>query len=198
TGTRFAPRVGEQNQRDKPLLEIRSTGGQTMFPPSVHPGGESVSWGMFNDPGRVDAARLLHAAGVLAAASLLFRNFPEKGARFNAYGAMIGALLRSGVAEETVKRLVEIFTDKFSGPARARQQSVAALQKRLATGDGTVPGFPRLAEIFGSEVARRCREWLQTDADWQRCKGNVIIAGSLHNMRLALSRLDVRLRYDEF
>ena len=35
------------------LLELRSTGGQTVVPPSVHPTGEALVWHVFNEPVRL-------------------------------------------------------------------------------------------------------------------------------------------------
>jgi predicted P-loop ATPase len=197
TGSRFSGGAGDPNQAQKPLLELRSTGGQTMFPPSTHPGGEQLSWERYDDPGRIDAAQLTRAVEILAAASLLFRHFPGEGARFHAYAAMTGTMLRCDVSEEVVQQIVSVFSDRFGSPGRTRNQSVSALRRRLDGGDGKVPGFPRLAEVFGQEVARRCREWLESDDDWLRGKGG-ILAGALHNMQLAMRRLDVRLRYNEF
>jgi predicted P-loop ATPase len=196
TGARFAPRFGEH--KDKPLLEVRSTGGQTMVPPSVHPNGERLEWVEFSEPAKIGPGELMRSAGTLAAASLLLRHFPDEGMRFDAYGALIGTMLRCEVSADMVAEIVRVFTDRFGSPARARKQSVHALAKRLESGDGTVPGFPRLAEVFGRDVARRCREWLQSDTDWHRNKSGAIVSASLHNMRLAMSRLDVRLRHDEF
>lgn len=198
TGSRFSAGAGDAGQGQKPLLEIRSTGGQTMFPPSTHPAGEQVDWERYENPAKIDAAQLTRAAGVLAAASLLFRHFPAEGARFHAYAALIGTLLRCDVSDETVRQIVAVFADRFGSPGRAREQSVAALRKRLEGRDGAVPGFPRLAEVFGQDVARRCREWLESDGDWQRTGKGMIIAGALHNMQLAMRRLDVQLRYNEF
>ncbi len=197
TGSRFAAGSADPKQKQKPLLELRSTGGETMFPPSIHPNGEQVSWERYEAPARIDAALLTNAAEILAAASLLLQHFPGEGGRFYAYAAMIGTMLRCGVDESTVEAIVSVFTERFGSPERTRAQSVAVLAQRLANDSGAVPGFKRLEEAFGKEVARRCRDWLQTDADWL-CNKGVIIANALHNMQLAMRRLDVRLRYNEF
>jgi hypothetical protein len=50
------------------ILELRSTGVQTMFPPSIHPSGEPVEWATQGEPARVEWADLEAACAQLAAA----------------------------------------------------------------------------------------------------------------------------------
>jgi predicted P-loop ATPase len=200
TGTQFAPGFGDEKTKDKPLLEIRSTGGQTMFPPSVHPEGERLEWSEYNEPAQVNVEQLMRAAALLAGAALLLRHFPGPGGRWHGYKAVIGWLLRSGVSPTTAEEIVRVFADHFS-PARlkpVRMRSVRVLRRRLAERNGPVPGYPELVKVFGSEAAKRAQDWLLPGGDWHRGKKGEIIAGSLHNMQLALARLDARLRYDEF
>src|SRR6202041_2088621 len=113
TAARFSAGAGDIKEKQKPLLELRSTGGQTMFPPSVHPNGERLKWERYDDPAKIDAALLTRAAEILAAASLLFQHFPSEGARFHAYAAMSGTMLRCDVPEETVQQIVAVFADRF-------------------------------------------------------------------------------------
>jgi hypothetical protein len=199
TGARFAPKFGDDPKiKDKPLLEVRSTGGQTMCPPSIHPNGERLDWAEYGDPAVTDSAVLLHSASVLAAVTLMCRHFPGEGQRFDAYAVMTGVLLRWGLDVGTVEAVVEVFTSRFdSEKPRERVRSVAELKRRLDSGSGDVAGFPRLVEVFGKEVANRVREWIGSD-DWQRGKTGAIIPSSLHNMTKALAEQNVRLRYDEF
>jgi P4 family phage/plasmid primase-like protien len=148
------------------ILEVRSDGGQTMFPPSVHPDtGETVEWHEDGDLAPISAAALLRDAGTLAACSLLMQHWPEpeKRSRYVAWGAMIGSLLRCGVAIETVERVVQVFADRFPpgrSAKRSRLRAPAEFRKRLDSGKGRVPGFPALKEVFGEAVAKLCREWL--------------------------------------
>jgi hypothetical protein len=106
---------------DGMILEVRSTGGQTMFPPSVHPSGEAVEWHRRGQAALIDYAELARAAGVLAAAALLMRRWPapEARMRYHAWGAMIGSLLRSGVAVATVERIVDAFIGSRHQVARS-------------------------------------------------------------------------------
>ncbi len=52
--------VLKANKTDKsPIIEIRGTGLQTIFPPSVHTSGERVFWDVFTTPAKVDSIDLL-------------------------------------------------------------------------------------------------------------------------------------------
>jgi len=61
------------------LVEIRSTGGQTLAPPSVHPSGESCVWHDEGEFGNVGPEALLEWTAQLAATALLARHWPAPG-----------------------------------------------------------------------------------------------------------------------
>lgn len=67
-----APMTGEM------LVEIRSTGAQTVFPGSVHPSGEPINWEVDDEPERVSPETLVVAVGKLAVAVLLRKHLPER------------------------------------------------------------------------------------------------------------------------
>jgi hypothetical protein len=73
------------------LVEFRSTGTQTIFPPSVRGWDddkdppaykpEQIKWEVRNDPARVSGTDLLAIVSKLAAASLLVKHYPGVGGR---------------------------------------------------------------------------------------------------------------------
>ena len=80
------------------VVELRSTGGQTVFPGSVHPTGEEIQWerGCDGDPAMVDASELTQHVNELAAAAVVLRCWPKEGGRHDAVLALTGSLLRNG------------------------------------------------------------------------------------------------------
>ena len=78
------------------LLEVRSTGQQTIVPPSVHPSGERVRWELDGKPAHVESALLVASVGRLAAATLFARHWSAEGQRHEATLALSGMLLRAG------------------------------------------------------------------------------------------------------
>jgi hypothetical protein len=55
----------------KTLVELRSAGLQTVFPPSVHPTGELIEWNCNGEPASIAADELLAAVARLAVAILV-------------------------------------------------------------------------------------------------------------------------------
>jgi hypothetical protein len=149
-----------QTKADGMLVELRSTGAQTMFPPSVHPSGEPVTWEGEDAPMRIDSGPLLRAIGDLAGMSLLARHWPAETGRYNTEGALIGALLRAGRSQEQVVQLLNALR-ATAGPAPRHppEKIVERMAQKLATGQ-RVPGLVKLREHLGPDVVGKASEWM--------------------------------------
>ena len=79
---------------DSMIVELRSTGGQTVFPPSTHPSDEQIDWYAHGEPAPVDGAALPSAVGQLAACILLIRGAPAEG-RHDYLLAISGVVIRT-------------------------------------------------------------------------------------------------------
>jgi putative DNA primase/helicase len=141
------------------IVELRSTGGQTVFPLSLHLDGEVVEWASDGQPARIAAEQLLHCVSDLAGLCLLVRNWPELNGRYNVEGALIGALLRAGRAEDEVVRLIAAIQRQKSSRDHTPEKSVPRLAAKLAEGK-PVPGLNRLKELLGADIAGKAAEWL--------------------------------------
>jgi hypothetical protein len=137
------------------LVELRSTGGQTVVPPSLHESGEPMVWESEGDPAEVDARRLLQAVARLAAAALLRRSWPPRGSRHDTALALAGLLLRFGFAQDDAAHFIEIVATA-AGDEEARQRALDVLSTatRLLGGLKTTGG-KSLSEIIGADVVRR-------------------------------------------
>ncbi|MBI2218775.1 MAG: bifunctional DNA primase/polymerase [Candidatus Rokubacteria bacterium] len=145
------------------LVEIRSTGGQTVFPGSTHPSGEAVEWAEDGDPAHVEPGELRHAVVHLAVAALIARHWPGDGMRHETALAAAGFLARAGVDAESVVRIItgaaRVAGDpEWSDRKRAALDTVAAIRSGEAA-----TGGPRLGELLtgdGRKVVERMRKWL--------------------------------------
>ncbi len=145
------------------IIELRSTGQQTIVPPSVHPSGESVRWECEDEPARVDGGQLSQAVRLIAAAALIARHWPAQGQRNDAANSLAGMMLRAGWPENSVQQFIGAVVEAAGDEElRQRLRDVISTQKRLAAGR-TATGAPTLAAIIGDEVVRRVREWLGLD-----------------------------------
>ena len=114
------------------LVELRSTLGQTVVPPSVHDSGECLHWEKFTEPAVVAVAELHAGVRRVAACALLARHWPSVGARQDAYLALVGGLLRLGRDEARVGQFVAALCRATNDEELAkRQQLIASTATKL-------------------------------------------------------------------
>jgi len=141
------------------LIELRSTGGQTLVPPSVHPCGEPLVWEDDGEPGLAVGDVLQNAVASIAAASLVARHWPE-GSRHDTALALTGMLLRHGWTEEDAVRFVRVVCECAGDEeTQARLKNVGTTRERLVTGRKAT-GIPTLRRLLGDDVVNRVVEWL--------------------------------------
>ena len=150
------------------LVELRSTGSQTVIPPSFHPSGEQFRWKLAGAPSFVECDELRRAVRRLVSCALLARNWPEPGQRHECSKALAGMLLRAGWPEDEAVKFLEIAA-KVSGRDeewQARKGDVQTTVKRLSEGRAAT-GIPRLKEILGDKVVDKLVDWLGLSSGYQ-------------------------------
>ena len=142
------------------LLELRSTGGQTVFPGSTHESGERIEWFEDGDPTPTDAQQLTLAGRRLAGACLLARAAPVAD-RHNYLLEISGALVR-GLGRDGAASILSPVARHVLGNLYTEADGKRLLDdtaRKLDAGE-PVPGWPRLAERIGEKRARKLSEWL--------------------------------------
>ena len=146
------------------LVEVRSTGAQTIVAPSVHPSGERVVW---HDTGpeftEVKARELLGRARELATATLIARHVPPAGGRHDFALALVGFLLRPGrLDEETVLKLLRAAWHAGGADSKEALRDLEGIVRdtgeNLAAGERVVGG-PTLDEYAPGMVRLLCKWW---------------------------------------
>jgi len=152
----------DDEEHARMLIEFRSSGAQTVFPPSIHEGGEPIVWVEDGEPLVIDGYELLGCVFKLAAAALLTRYWPRPGSRVrhDCALALAGALYRHNWDREQVVEFVSAVI-RAAGDEEARDRVTAAITTaaQLDKG-GAATGLPRLREILGPTVVDRLAEWL--------------------------------------
>jgi hypothetical protein len=144
---------------DACLLELRSTGQQSLVPPSIHPSGERIHWEKSGEPARVTPPELRIALSILAAAALITRRW-RRGIRNKIALPLSGTLLRAGWKKEKVIKFVDAIV--FAAGDKELKKRVAAVEstrKKLAKGK-EVTGIPRLVELLGEKTVSSICKWL--------------------------------------
>lgn len=158
TGT--APRSTKFSDDDKTcLIELRGTGVQTVFPPSVHKDtGEDIRFEKLGVAGSVASDALLSAVQRVAAAALLSRRWRD--GRHDTALALAGTLLKAGWPEGEVERFVgavaraagdEEFDDRLLAVRTTAEHHRAG---------HPVTGRAKLVELNGKEAVARLAKWL--------------------------------------
>jgi len=144
---------------DACLLELRSTGQQSLAPPSIHPSGERIRWMKRGEPARVSPDKLRIVVERMAAATLLARRWKE-GVRSEITLSLSGALLRASWKKETVSQFIKaIVLATRDKELKKRMAAVEATADKHAKGE-QVTGIPRLVELLGEKTVSSICKWL--------------------------------------
>ena len=153
------------------LVELRSNGGQTVFPGSVHPSGEKIVWHLFDEPTEVAPAELQKAVARLASAALLTRYWREK-TRHNLSRALSGMLLRNGFDEaETAHFIKAICFAAGDDEVSDRVATVRTTAERLKRKE-ECEGIPTLIELTDKKIVDALCKWLEIKPSEQKAPEN--------------------------
>lgn len=141
------------------ILEVRSTGTQSLIPPSIHSSGETYRDERDNPPAaEISLAALEKAASCTAAAALLARHW--QGGRHDMTLSLVGALLHGGWSDNEVSNFVEAVAgaaldEEVKDRIHAAQDTI----NRFRAGE-KVTGWPTLSESLGKGIVEKARKWL--------------------------------------
>lgn len=146
------------------LVELRSTGQQTLIPPSIHPNGQRLRWEATGEPARVEPETLCNAVAKVAAGALLARHWSGEGQRHDMANAVAGMVLRAGWSVDETTLFVEAVAEAAGDEEfLERARGVVSTATQLEKG-GAATGAPTLASIVGDDVVTRLRLFLQLGA----------------------------------
>jgi hypothetical protein len=167
-----APGVESSDWKDvdgKKLVELRSTGRQTLVAPSTHPDGDEYVW--HSEAGlkmaEVSAAELREQCRQLATAALIARHVPPEGSRHDYAMALAGFVLRGGRMEADLALKVCNAAWHAAGvdsreALRDLEGIVSDTAENLEAGEPVVGG-PTLEEYAPGIVRLLCKWW-----SWER------------------------------
>lgn len=151
------------------LVELRGTGGQTVFPPSAHEStGEMVEWDEFAKLADVSSDLLSERSGEVAAVAILARHWPVKGSRQDAYMALAGGLLRAGGDIARTKRIVAALAEVTNDEEKTKRIAACDQTSNKLKNDEPATGFTRLSELIGErgkELVSRVCDFLQLHSE---------------------------------
>jgi hypothetical protein len=146
------------------LVELRSTGSQTVLPPSIHPDKERYIVDDWNGDEFtvIPRIKLMTLLDELAAAALFARIYPDDGSRHDYVHAMAGAMLYSKTKPEDVRRICKAII-------YACQNKEDDVKQRIRTVENTIQkhkegerinGWPTLKDWASQKELQLMRKWI--------------------------------------
>ncbi len=154
----------EKFEFNETIAEIRSTGGQTVFPFSTHESGESIEWLTDGEPRKIEAKDLRRCVALLSSACALSKYW-IKGSRLRhkLSLAVSGAFLRNGFTEnETINFIRAVCVASNDEELEDRLKVVESTAEKLRNKEN-VFGFPRLAELTDEKLVKTLYKWLEIE-----------------------------------
>jgi hypothetical protein len=153
----------------KKLVELRSTGRQTLVAPSTHPDGDEYLW--HSEAGlrmaEVSAAELGERCRELATAALIARHVPREGSRHDYAMALAGFVLRdSRMGMDLALKILKASWHAANADSREALRDLEGIisdtAENLEAGEPVVGG-PTLEEFAPGIVRLLCKWW-----GWER------------------------------
>ena len=148
------------------LVELRSTGSQTMIPPSIHPSGQKLKFTFLDDTATpLDFTDLQVQVRTIAALSLIARHWRE-GVRHNLALGVSGLLMKTDHNEAQSKEIIAAICE-VTGDEEL-QDRLKAVETTFDQPLENVAGFTQIESLLGSKVTKRIFEWMGSSGTLMR------------------------------
>lgn len=145
------------------LLEARSTGSQSVLPPSIHPEGDRYEINHDVDFKTMSRRELERRCNMIAAASVLAQNYPESGSRHDFVHTVAGSLLWEGWTPDIVEEFMTAMLDAADtkeDDRNQRERTVKNTIEHFARGD-RIAGWRTLSQWLPHKDLENARLWLR-------------------------------------
>jgi putative DNA primase/helicase len=145
------------DSEDRSVVEVLSTGTQSLVPPSLHASGERRVWHRDQPAAEIDGEALMEGVADVATAALVARNWPGQGARHDytlAATGYIGRRLPRGRVERIMEAAIAASGDD---EAQSRLRDVQDTLDNVAAGRPTTGG--RTLAGLAPSLVDQLRRW---------------------------------------
>lgn len=144
------------------IIELRSTGSQSVLPGSTHPDGDLYVVGEDRAFAKVSVAKITRVLDRLAAIALCARYYPSKGGRHDFIHALTGTLLHSGAKAKEARSIATAVLDAAGSKETDRGQRERTIENTIKSHrDGTTHGWKTLAEYLPESIIKKLKTWLK-------------------------------------
>lgn len=139
------------------LVELRSTGGQTVAPPSVHFTQERIVWESQGEPATIAVSELRRAVALVAGVALLARHWPGPGSRQDAFLALAGALSQGGVPPAEAERICSALVGVTGDDEGSKRFGALRGTYEKASGGTPLTGWTTLSNLLSGDGPKTVR-----------------------------------------
>lgn len=146
---------------NKTIIEIRSTGGQSVLPGSIHPSGEDYEWERKESPGEVDTTKLSKVIGQIAAASLVSTIWQPGKTRHALALALAGFFAKNGLPIDDARSVFEMILNGAEDDKEGdREKCLEDTYQNLEDGERITSNFEEWIKEGATTFARTLAKWL--------------------------------------
>ncbi len=163
--------VKDASGESQMIVEIRSTGGYTVIPPSLWTNKEGkdeqyIAWSIERDPLSMSPDDLHDAVRAVALAAICARHWPNSGGRHAMVGHLAGFLLQGKIDPVMVVQIIKAAATIAKDPDIDDRVKFASGTCAKFKDGQPISGGPKLAEELGADTVAKMRAWLRlADAD---------------------------------
>jgi hypothetical protein len=144
-----------ETKSDGCIIEMRSNGAQTVFPPSTHTSGEEIKYYIDGTPTTIDAKKLETACRAIFIGTIIVGNYPTEGSRNDFWLAACSLVLKTFQNDvRKAERFIQIVA-KYAGDDEytQRHSAVESTLRKMTNGE-PYQGIPTLKKFLGEETVR--------------------------------------------
>jgi hypothetical protein len=143
------------------IVEVRSTGTQSVLPPSIHPDGERFEINHDVEFASITPEKLEKLVNRIAALSVFLRHYPSGSGRHDYVHALTGALLWAQWGSEDVAKAMNAILDNAGDREDDKPQRERTVVNTIEKYEGgeKVNGWPTLAGWVPEKDLELCKKW---------------------------------------
>jgi putative DNA primase/helicase len=147
------------DEEERPVLETRANGRQTLIPCSTHPSGSKYVWCNRESIHRLPGEELGVFAEDVAVAGLLLRHYPKMGKRHTFALAATGLLVRHVGPERAERTMQAVVFASGDEEANSRLGDISDTIEAFSNGE-EITGGPTLEDLLGGPgIVNRLQKW---------------------------------------
>lgn len=143
------------------ILELRSTGSQSVLPPSIHPDGDRYEINNDEPFKTLSRRELERRCNLVSAAALLAQRYPESGSRHDYIHSVAGSLLWEGWTPETVGEFMTAVLDAADAREDDRPQRERTVRNTIEHFDkgDRISGWRTLSQWIDGPEMQNVKDW---------------------------------------